>query len=260
MVKNLKLRLSGKYRRSVAAAFFRRAIIMKNKEAFISFSFDDAPQSAFRKGAEILRSNGVRGTYYVSIGLLNQPSPSGRIGNPQDLLSAAEQGFELACHTFDHCDSWKTSVNDIESSILRNQEELNTILPKYRFKSFAYPLSEPNLSIKRWLNGRFLCCRSGGQNFNSKRMDLNLVKAYFLDYRNKNKLNLIEELIKNNFISNGWLVFATHDVDDNPSRFGVSTELFKLVVDLAVKSGSVILPVSEACERIFSSSVQVKNC
>ena len=91
-------------------------------------------------------------------------------------------------------------------------------------------------------------------------MDLNLVKAYFIDYRNRNKLNLIEKLIKNNFMSNGWLVFATHDVDDNPSRFGVDPELFKSVVDLAVKSGSVILPVAEACERICLSSMKVNNC
>jgi hypothetical protein len=44
----------------------------------------------------------------------------------------------------------------------------------------------------------------------------------------------------------GWLIFATHDIDARPTRFGCAPELFKEVVERAVGSGAKIMTVAKA--------------
>ncbi len=48
----------------------------------------------------------------------------------------------------------------------------------------------------------------------------------------------------------GWLVFATHDVEANPSRYGCTPELFERVLRWSVHSGARILPVARALRQI----------
>ncbi len=47
----------------------------------------------------------------------------------------------------------------------------------------------------------------------------------------------------------GWLVFATHDVSESPTRFGCTPALFERIVDYAEKSGAHVLPVRDVAER-----------
>jgi hypothetical protein len=54
---------------------------------------------------------------------------------------------------------------------------------------------------------------------------------------------------------NGWLIFATHDVCESPTRFGCTPRFFKQVVDYASKSGATVLPVHEAFQKIQTASV-----
>ena len=87
----------------------------------ISFTFDDFPRSALMNAGAILRERGLAGTYYASFGLMGRTAPTGEIFTREDLDELIRQGHELACHTFDHCDSWETAPAEFEASILRNQ-------------------------------------------------------------------------------------------------------------------------------------------
>ena len=57
-------------------------------------------------------------------------------------------------------------------------------------------------------------------------------------------------MIDRNSLSRGWLIFATHDVTDNPSPYGCTPTFFQGVVDYAAKSGAMLLTVGEACEKL----------
>ena len=242
------------YKRNAAARVFRQPIALRLSLPVVSFTFDDFPQSALHLGGAILKSYGLAGTYYASLGLLGLDSVSGRLCTRDDLAAALEQGHELGCHTFSHCHAWDTDGVTFEHSIVENQVALAEIIPGASFRSLAYPQSLPRPSVKRACARHFVCCRSGGQTFNAGKTDLNHLSAYFLEKAGEN-IQAVKDLIEHNKRSNGWLIFATHDVSPNPSPYGCSPTFFEAVIRYAAESGARILPVVTAVEAIQRARV-----
>jgi hypothetical protein len=137
---------------------------------------------------------------------------------------------------------------------VHNRLALQAVVPDGRLEVFSYPLDGPNLKIKRQVGEHFVCCRGGGQTSNTGTIDLNLLNAYFLDWRSWNRLDCVREVIEQNISERGWLIFATHDVVAEPSRYGCSAEFFNQVVRLAVDSGARVLPVMKACQELKITS------
>ena len=243
-------RLAGRWRRLSIEHFARREFQIHSDVPYVSFTFDDFPRSALTAGGRILADQGARGTYFVSLDLLDGPSVSGQIASRGDLAALLHDGHELGCHTFEHLDGTKASVEAFESSIRANRETLAKYGLAPEFSVFAYPLDGPVLAIKRAVSRHFAACRSGGQIHNTGRVDLNLLKAFFLDKRSREDLEAIRTLIDANTASRGWLIFATHDVACGPSDYGCSPELFESVVTLARRSGARILPMTQVCREL----------
>lgn len=251
---DLLLRINGKYRNLLAHRMFRRIVVSKASDPIVSFSFDDAPLSAFIAGGSILKACGARATYYVSLGLLGADSAGGSIASHCHLQAALAEGHELGCHTYDHRDAWHTPAKEFEQSVLKNRRVLAKILPGTTFTTLAYPISNPRPCTKGRVEKLFDCCRGGGQTFNAGAMDLNLVKAYFLDKRIKTSMDEIKILINNNSARRGWLIFATHDVEDSPSPYGCTPEFLNDVAEYSAHSGALLLPVGAACKKILAPS------
>lgn len=247
---NLLSRISAKIRRNLATRLERRLLPIGPGQPIVSFTFDDAPASAFSVGGEILRANGGAGTYFLSLGLLGMTTEVGAIASPEDLLHAAGQGHELACHTYDHLDAWYSSKAEYLASVDHNRATIGTLVEGAAFKTFAYPKSGPTVWVKGELARRFEACRGGGQCANIGQVDLNLVKACFLDRRTGIDSDTVRRLIDQNAEARGWLVFATHDVDEDPSPYGCNVRFFEQVVDHAAQSGALILPMLEACSQL----------
>jgi hypothetical protein len=216
----------------------------------VSFTFDDFPQTAFTTGGRILADHGVRGTYFVSFRLLGSGSVSGPIASISDVESLLQEGHEVGCHTFDHLDGTKVTPAEFERSIHANQAALVNSRLATRFGVFAYPLDGPALPVKRVTGPHFAACRWGGQTFNHDVIDLNLLKAYFLDQRSPAGLDELARLIESNANSGGWLIFATHDVGRKPSDYGCDEAYFREVVYLAVESGARVLPMMKVCGEL----------
>src|SRR5437899_9506135 len=104
-------RFRGAYQRATARLLFRRSFWVKPERQIISFTFDDFPLSALSVGGAILNRFGLAGTYYASLGLEGRDAPTGRIFSRGDLKRVLEEGHELGCHTFAHCDSWDTPTS-----------------------------------------------------------------------------------------------------------------------------------------------------
>jgi peptidoglycan/xylan/chitin deacetylase (PgdA/CDA1 family) len=158
------------------------------------------------------------------------------------------QGHELGCHTFDHCHAWDIHPKLFEDSILRNRQALSRLLPGASFPTLSYPLGIPRPQSKQKVEKYFLACRGCSQTLNSGVTDLNFLKAFFLEQRRSDAS--VKALIDRNCECNGWLIFATHDIAGNPSRFGCTPAFFKEIVRYAAASGANVLPVAAALKRI----------
>ncbi len=224
---------------------------MRNERPIISFTFDDFPVSALRVGGTILKSYGFTGTYYASLGLMGQMTPTGLIFSPEDLNDLVTSGHELGCHTFAHCDSWETSPSGFEQSVIENASALRRLQPGARLRTLSYPITCPRPQTKDRLARHFECCRFGGQRFNVGSVDLNLVAAYFLE-KDRGDEELVTRMIRQTVRERGWLIIATHDVAEVHTRYGCTPSYFESVVRTAANSGALVLPVAEALERVRS--------
>lgn len=246
---------------------FRKTLEVKVPSPIVSFTFDDFPRSAFVQAGPILKRYGGAGTYYASFGLMGKKSDLGQMYQRDDLKELVDLGHELGCHTFGHCHSWNTPSDIYDRAIVENREALAEALPGVSFQTFAYPHSAPRLAVKKVTAKYFRCCRgggmrpgrylhrhtAGGQTFNSGWTDLNYLCAFFLE-KSRDNPQVVKSLIDQNARSNGWLIFATHDVCPNPSPFGCTPDFFEQVVDWSSASGARILPVVNALEMIQGAS------
>ena len=242
-------RVTGRYKSVLPDLFFRRPLVMKNAVPLISFTFDDFPRSAFLTGGAILENHGISGTYYVSLGCMGHHGPSGELFILRDIIDLNNRGHELGCHTYLHLNAWETSTHDFIESIDQNGKALSEFLPGAKFRTLSYPKDSPRPITKRAVSKKFLCCRGGGQKLNRGKIDLSILHAYFLDKRREN-LGKVINLIDENTAVRGWLIFATHDVCDNPTPYGCTPDYFGEIVRYSVKSGAIILPVARALELI----------
>jgi hypothetical protein len=228
--------------------FGKKKFFLKLNKPMISFSFDDFPRSAGINGGKILRDFGYYGTYFISMGLLGSNSPSGRIADLSDLDVLIKDGHEIGCHTFDHFNGRKTNNSIFLDSIKKNRQSIKIAFPNYIFNCFAYPFNGPSLKLKRQVSEYFVCCRVGGNETNTKLIDLSLLKSFFIDWRNNYDIEIIKNIIDLNSSKKGWLIFSTHDVSNNPSRYGCTPQFFKEIVEYAYHSKSEIYSLKDACK------------
>mgnify|MGYP003575749564 CR=1 FL=1 len=78
------------------------------------------------------------------------------------------------------------------------------------------------------------------------------LRPFFLE-QSQSRPERIQRIIEENAQRKGWLVFATHDVCEAPTRFGVTPAAFANVVDWAVSSGARILTFSRGFDAILKS-------
>jgi peptidoglycan/xylan/chitin deacetylase (PgdA/CDA1 family) len=246
---NLLRRVHGRIAREAAARLARRPHPMQNTGPLISFTFDDFPRSSATIAAPVLEEHGVRGTYYTSFGLMGQTAPTGEIFRREDLDPLLRAGHELGCHTYAHCHSWNTPPAVFEENVLQNGRTLKGWGVNARFESLSYPISCPRPATKRRVAKHFAGCRAGGQTFNRGVIDLDHLQAFFIE-QSREQPEAILRMIDSSVAANGWLIFATHDVCDHPTRFGCTPKLFRSIVEHARRSGAQILSVARALREI----------
>jgi peptidoglycan/xylan/chitin deacetylase (PgdA/CDA1 family) len=243
----------GRYQRATAHYLGRRPFTINPGIPIISFTFDDFPRSALLTGGAILQSLGLSGTYYASLGLIGKRAATGTMFLEEDLKALVEEGHELGCHTFGHCHAWDTSPREFEEAIISNRQALRELIPRASFETLSYPISVPRARTKRRVSKYFACCRCGGQTFNVGKVDLNYLSAYFLEQSRDNP-EAIKQMVDQNRRAGGWLIFATHDVCKDPTRWGCTPDLFEDIVRYSVNSGARILPVFQAYEALRATS------
>lgn len=243
--RSILARWSGAYARRMATWFGQRPFTLRPGHPIISFTFDDFPRSALFAAGTLLEASGAAGTYFVSHGLMGQTIATGEMARADDLPYLLARGHELGCHTFHHCPAWDTAPSKYESSVADNASALASVV----LQTHSYPINYPRPDTKRRLARRFRGCRGGGQSFNHGSIDLNYLNSFFLE-QSREDFGAVERIIAANADAGGWLVFSTHDVCENPTRFGCTPAFFEKVVRSSSHSGAKILVMSAALDTI----------
>jgi peptidoglycan/xylan/chitin deacetylase (PgdA/CDA1 family) len=216
---------------------------MNGSGPFVSFSFDDFPRTALSTGGDILGSHGIRGTYYVAMGLTGTLNEQGEHFRLEDLHQALQDGHELGSHTFSHPSSRKVSLSAFQDNVRKGQQALREIVNSRATEHFAYPFGEATLAAKRAVGSEMLSCRGIYPGVNGPDVDLNLLNANLL-YGGIENIGEVEQLVRENARQKGWLIFYTHDVCRNPSPYGCTPELLQAASRLASQHAKA-LPVGE---------------
>jgi peptidoglycan/xylan/chitin deacetylase (PgdA/CDA1 family) len=218
---------------------------MRNETPMVSFTFDDVPKSAATAGAAILEAHGVHGTFYVIGSQVGTSSPLWDMVDGEDIVALHRHGHEIACHTFSHKRACDIDAETLSAEIERNQQYLRSLEQAIRIENFAYPFGYGSFVRKRQLKTLFRSCRSIVPGVNSGSVDLQFLRAMPLIDRRIDR-DGIERAFDQAQTNNGWLIFYTHDVADEPSPYGCSPALLTAALEAASRRKIPVLNMAEA--------------
>ena len=220
---------------------------MSNTTPMVSFTFDDLPKSAVTTGAELLEAHGARGTFYVSGGLVGVGTPYWTAGDAADVLSLYRRGHEIGCHTFSHQRACDLDVASLANEIMRNRGYFRALDASLEAQTFAYPYGYGSFGRKHQLRDQFQTCRGIVPGINSGDVDLQFLRAMPLIDRQMDRVG-IERAFDAAETNNGWLIFYTHDVADEPSAYGCSPWLLNEALEASSRRRIPVLNVAEALQ------------
>jgi peptidoglycan/xylan/chitin deacetylase (PgdA/CDA1 family) len=213
-----------------------------------SITFDDFPKSAWTKGGEILARRDLKATYYVAGGMSGRIEDGLEYFSEIDLVEAAAAGHEIGCHTFSHGAGPTISSDALLDDVELNAAFVQDLLGDYALSSFAYPYGEASPRTKLLFGDRFPTSRGIIKGVNRGYMDLSQLKAIGIEQWWWTP-GYIEAAVEQAKRENGWLIFFTHDVSDNPSRYGATPAMLQHALDALDAAGIEILPVKHALAR-----------
>jgi peptidoglycan/xylan/chitin deacetylase (PgdA/CDA1 family) len=220
---------------------------LRNATPMVSFTFDDVPKSAATVGAAVLEAQDVRGTFYVIGSQVGTSSPLWDMVDGDDVVALHRRGHEIACHTFSHKRACDLDAEALKAEIERNQRYLQSLDSSIRIENFAYPFGYGSFVRKRQLKTLFKSCRSIVPGVNSGAIDLQFLRAVPLIDRRIDR-DGIERAFDQAQTDNGWLIFYTHDVADEPSPYGCSPALLNAALEAASRRKIPVLNMAEALQ------------
>ncbi len=216
-----------------------------NETPMVSFTFDDIPKSAATTGAKLLEDHDARGTFYVSGGLVGTASPNWISADAADIVDLHRHGHEIGCHTFTHTRACDLDAESLAAEIARNRRYLHALDPSIKIGNFAYPFGYGSFGRKGQLKQAFQSCRSIVPGVNSDTVDLQFLRSTPLIDHHIGR-DEIERAFDQAQTCNGWLIFYTHDVVDQPSEYGCSPDLMKHALEVARSRKIPVLTMAEA--------------
>lgn len=239
--------LKGKLRRRLARLKERRPAPNAPPGPMITFSFDDAPASAAEAGAALLEARGLKGSYFISMGLAGTEGPMGQNAVVGEMRRLLGHGHEIACHTYSHLDCGRAPAAAIAADVARNRAALITLgAPEPR--SFAFPYGDVSVAAKRALAQNFGLLRGLHHGLIRRGVDLNQAPAVGIEGPDGEAVAMgwIERAAE----ERAWLILYTHDVQPEPSPWGCTPEALGRLIDAALARGLEVVTTAEGCRRM----------
>ena len=239
--------LGGKLRRRLARMYARRPATQAPPRGMVSFTFDDAPVSAARKGAAVLEARGLTGTFFIASGLAGQDSHLGQFTSAEDVARLAAAGHEIGCHTRSHLDCAGASLAVMDAEFDANAEVLGS-----RPTVFAYPYGEVGFAAKRAVSHRFQIGRTVQAGLVTRGGDLAQAPAVGIEGADGEAI--ARRWLDRAAAECAWVILYTHDVRPDASGWGCTPEALARVVDHALALGLEPVTVEDGARRLRPSA------
>lgn len=241
--------LQGRVNNRLARHFHAAPHRLPAHAPMVSFTFDDAPDSAAGEGAQLLEKHGGRGTFYLAGSLIDQPSDHWHGLSNDAIVRLHRAGHEIACHTFSHRSSATLDEAAMAREIERNRSHFRDIDSSITLENFAYPYGIASVWRKPQLAKAFRSARGILPGVNSDVIDLQFLRASPLVDCEIDAAG-VDRYFDEAVASGGWLIFYGHDVADTPSPYGCTPHLMRHALEAAGKRNMPIVTVAEALRRI----------
>ena len=176
-------------------------------------------------------------------------------GRPQhdvaDLIKLAQAGHEIACHTFGHPNVVDLTDAARARDVAANAEFVTRDVGASAPTSFAYPFGRVSGKAKAFYSQQFTTCRGVYAGVNSGTMDFSELRAVGIESRSHD-MGRVRAYIDAAKAHNGWLIFYTHDVDDQPTAHGCRPRDLEDVIGALADAGIATLPVRNVAATILA--------
>ena len=211
-----------------------------------SVSFDDFPRSAWTVGGPLLARHGARASYYAAGRFCGITEEGIEYFHEGDLGRIEAAGHEVGCHGFGHIRGPATGSEALDLDFERNALFLARELGDFRASSYAYPYGDVSPRTKVLAARRYAVSRGIYSGVNAGRIDLAELKAVPIEAR-RWRPDKIDAAIEQAKARNGWVIFFTHDVSEDPTPFGCTPEMLDYV--LQALAGIEVLPIKHAMAK-----------
>jgi peptidoglycan/xylan/chitin deacetylase (PgdA/CDA1 family) len=240
--------------RRAARHYRSKPFVMRNTAPLVSFTFDDVPASACTNGAAILEQYGVRGTFYIASGTLKKVDTHWQVIAGHQVRALHRSGHEIGCHTFSHVGVDTIDAGKLDEECRQNRASLRELCGGTETTNFCYPFGRVSLPRKLQLDARYDSCRGIYEGINTGTIDLSLLRVIELYDRTLTRAKL-RRVLRETRERNGWLIFYTHDVADEPSWIGCSPRLLRATIEEVQAEKMRCLPVRDALTAIGYKAV-----
>ena len=236
----------GKVRRRVTRLRARRPARATPARGMVTFSFDDAPASSLHAGAPVLEARGLRGTWYISMGLCGVTAHLGRYTTPDEVGELHARGHEVACHTFSHLDCARQTRRSFVEDVDRNRAALRAL--GCETETFAYPFGEVAFAAKQEAGRRFALARSAQSGLMHAGSDLAQAPSVGLQgpHGEETALRWLSRAAE----QGAWLILFTHDVQAEPTEWGCTPQALARVADAAAGLGLDVVTAAQGARRM----------
>ena len=216
-----------------------------------SFSFDDFPSTAWRNGGKILEKYNAKGTYYAVGEFCGQTVDGIKQYTLDDIRAAHANGHEIGSHTYVHRSVHYMNDAEIEAQEKQNQEFFKNALDGYVLETFAYPFGDISPRTKNLYSSIYRTNRGitfGLNGANGGDIDTSQLMAVNIETRNYDKAR-IEKIIAKAKVTNAWIVFFSHEIEDSPGKYGATPQMLEDTIKAVIASDIEIMTVAQGFQK-----------
>jgi peptidoglycan/xylan/chitin deacetylase (PgdA/CDA1 family) len=158
-------------------------------------------------------------------------------------------GHEIGCHTASHPEVPDLAPAAIDTEIERNAAFLRAAGVTAPMRTFAFPYGRIGPRAKRRLATRFAACRGVHPQAHRAKVDLAFLRCVSLEPHVLAERPLdawLDEVVR----ERSWLILLTHDVEEDPSPYGVTPAHLAEIVSRVQAHGIETMPIADAVEAL----------